>query len=82
MAAEASVILAQAMERGESGGLEGEGDWPRRPFRRQRRANKFGMTAMALYLLALAFYLYIRIAKTLDLAQYTWCAASLCGPCA
>ena len=65
------------MERGESGGIDGEGEWPRRPFRRQRRVNKFGMTAMILFVLALGFYLYIRIAKTLDLGQYTWCGAAI-----
>ena len=61
------------MERGESE-LEGEGEWPRRPFVRGRRVNPVGCTLMAFFLLAFVFYLWVRISKTLDLAQYTWCA--------
>ena len=61
------------MERGESE-LEGKGEWPRRPFQRGRKANPVGCTLMAFFLLAFVFYLWVRISKTLDLAQYTWCA--------
>lgn len=65
------------MERGE--GSEGngaeEGEWPRRPFKRDWRFNPAGTVIMALYVLALAFYLWVRITKTLDLGPYTWCVA-------
>ena len=68
---------AEAMERGESEMLDGDGEWPRRPFVRGRKVNPVGCTLMAFFLLAFVFYLWVRISKTLDLAQYTWCAAEL-----
>ena len=68
---------SEAMERGESEMLDGDGEWPRRPFVRGRKVNPVGCTLMAFFLLAFVFYLWVRISKTLDLAQYTWCAAEL-----
>jgi hypothetical protein len=59
------------MERGE-GADAGEGEWPRRPFKRGWRFNIAGTSIMVFYVLALAFYLWVRITKTLDLGQYTW----------
>ena len=39
-------------------------------FHRQRRIAWLGFLAMAFYLCALGFYLWVRIAKTLDLGPY------------
>lgn len=61
------------MERGESGeGIDGEGEWPRRPFKRGWKFNIVGTSLMTIFVLAFAFYLWVRITKTLDLGQYTW----------
>jgi hypothetical protein len=46
-----------------------------RPFKAYTRAvkiNWFGALAFGGYLVALAFYLYVRTTKTLDLGAYTW----------
>ena len=63
---------AEAMERGESGEVLEEGEWPRRPFKRGWKFNIVGMILMIIFVLALGFYLWVRITKTLDLGQYTW----------
>ena len=41
-------------------------------FKRQTRLNWSGASVMLLYFGILCFYLYIRVAKTLDLGQYFW----------
>lgn len=43
-------------------------------YNRLRVLNPRGCLAMATYVAALAFYIWIRVTKTLDLAQYTWVA--------
>lgn len=41
-------------------------------FRRQRRLSPRGCLVTLLYLCAFGFYLYVRVAKTLDLGPYVW----------
>ena len=47
-------------------------EWPLRPYHRNYRFNWFGFLAFVLNLLALGFYLWVRITKTLDLGSYVW----------
>jgi endoglucanase len=51
---------------------EGEPAWPAKKFKRGWRLDRGGVTVMALYVLALFFYLYVRVAHTLDLGSYVW----------
>ena len=51
---------------------EGEPAWPAHKFKRGWRLDRGGVTIMALYVVALLFYLYVRIAHTLDLGTYVW----------
>lgn len=44
---------------------------PFKPYQRQTRINWAGSAAFLFYLGALAFYLWVRITKTLDLGKYT-----------
>ena len=64
-------------------GKEPEGTVHARPvyYKRLRVLNPRGILAMVLYTAALGFYIWIRVTKTLGLAQYTCarCAASVCG---
>ncbi|DBB00628.1 TPA: hypothetical protein ACH3X3_002312 [Trebouxia sp. C0006] len=48
--------------------LESEAEFVR--YKRQRTVNWMGMAVFCFYICALGFYLWIRIAKTLDLGQY------------
>ena len=57
---------ADDMERGEADGRL-EGEWPRRPFKRGRKVNVLGTIIMSIYVMALIFYLWVRISKTLQL---------------
>lgn len=57
---------ADDMERGEAD-AKLEGEWPRRPFKRGRKINWLGSLVMCIYFMALIFYLWVRITKTLQL---------------
>ena len=57
---------ADDMERGEADARL-EGEWPRRPFKRGRKINIAGTIIMSVYVMALIFYLWVRISKTLQL---------------
>ena len=54
------------MERGEADSKL-VGEWPRRPFKRGRKINWAGSIIMAIYVMALIFYLWVRTTKTLQL---------------
>ena len=60
-------------------GKEPEGTVHARPvyYNRLRVLNPRGILAMVLYTAALGFYIWIRVTKTLGLAQYT-CARAAC----
>lgn len=58
---------------------EGEPAWPAKPFARGWRLDWGGTFAMFFYLCAFIFYLYVRIAKTLDLGGYTWYGVLVLG---
>ena len=51
---------------------EGEPAWPAKKFKRGWRLDRGGVAIMCLYVIALIFYLYVRIAHTLDLGSYVW----------
>lgn len=44
-------------------------------FRRGRKWSLYGCLVTFIYLCAFGFYLYVRIAKTLDLGSYVWYGA-------
>ena len=62
---------ADDMERGEADGKL-EGEWPRRPFKRGRKVNIAGAIIMSIYVMALIFYLWVRISKTLQLGPKSY----------
>jgi len=53
--------------------------WPAQPVVRGWRLDWGGTLAMFFYLCAFIFYLYVRIAKTLDLGGYTWYGVLVLG---
>ena len=53
--------------------LRNEQDREFEPYNRAREINYWGCMVFCLYICAFGFYLWIRIAKTLDLAGYLWC---------
>jgi hypothetical protein len=62
---------ADDMERGEADSKL-EGEWPRRPFKRGRKINIAGTIIMSVYVMALIFYLWVRISKTLQLGPKSY----------
>ena len=47
-------------------------EWPLRPYKRRVKLNLLGCLFFVLYLIALGFYLWVRITKTLGLGGYVW----------
>ena len=51
---------------------------PYKQFVRKRKINWYGSSMFFLYIVALGFYMYIRVTKTLGLGGYFACALLPC----
>lgn len=47
-------------------------NWPLRPYHRKVKFNILGMLFFFMFIIALGFYLWVRITKTLGLGGYVW----------